>query len=155
MPGKGPIWGSLGESRFGDKSVKNVQLCSSFPVARVPLGSRFEVRVWGGPGTFGPPWRKHVRFGGSPSGITFCSVLEWFWELSATPPLEALGATRKRRRSESESKTGSRAGSTCRQFYNLHMEGSPFGGRSGPHGFPEGLGKWSSGASKKVFQKVV
>ena len=71
VPGKGPIWGSPGESRFGDKSMKNVQLCSSFLVGPVPLGSRFGVSVWGGPGIFGPPWRKHVRFRGGPFGHHF------------------------------------------------------------------------------------
>ena len=51
--------------------MKNVELCSSFLVGRVPLGSRFGVRVWGSPGTFGTPWRKHVRFRGGPFGHHF------------------------------------------------------------------------------------
>ena len=32
---------------------------------------RFGVSVWGGPGIFGPPWRKHVRFRGGPFGHHF------------------------------------------------------------------------------------
>ena len=142
MPGKGPIWGSPGEGRVADKSVKNVQLCSTFLVGRVPLGSRFGVRVWGGPGTFGIPWRKHVRFRGGPFGHNFWLRFGVVLGTLGDPPPEALGATPKQRRSKSESKTGSRAGSSCRQFYTLHMEGSPFGGRSGPHGFPGGADLW-------------
>ena len=62
--------GSPGRA-VSETSMKNLELCSSFLVGPVPLGSRFGVSVWGGPGIFGPPWRKHVRFRGGPFGHHF------------------------------------------------------------------------------------
>jgi len=144
----GVPWGESVRRQKCEKRTTVLKFSGRPGPARVPIRGP----CLGGPGDFRTPLAETCEIWGVPVGHHFLFRFGVVLGALGNPP---SGSVRGHPETEALRKRVKNGVPGRVNFYNLHMEGSPFGGRSGPHGFPEGLGKRSWDPQKSVSESCL